>query len=125
VRNEQPIASEGELAILQLLWERGPLTARSIREALYPQGTTSQHGTVQKLLQRLEDKALIERDRSQFVHLFRPTLTRDQYAGGQLESLAEKITEGSLVPFLIHIVENKRVSAKELKAIRALLGKGD
>lgn len=124
MRNEQPVASEGELAILQLLWERGALTARSIREALYPEGTVSQHGTVQKLLQRLEEKALVERDRSQFVHLFRPTLSRDQYAGRQLESLAEKLTDGSLVPFLMHIVENRRVSARELKAVRDLLNKG-
>lgn len=123
--NEQPVASEGELAILQLLWEQGALTARSIREALYPKGTASQHGTVQKLLQRLEDKALVERDRTQFVHLFRPTLTRDQYAGRQLETLADKITDGSLVPFLMHIVENRRVSARELKAIRDLLNSGE
>ncbi len=114
-------ASEAELAILQLLWERGPQTARSIREAVYPAGTASQHGTVQKLLQRLEDKSLVERDRSQFVHVFRPTLTRSQYAGQQLETLAEQLTDGSLVPFLMHIVENRKLPARERKAIRDLL----
>jgi BlaI family transcriptional regulator, penicillinase repressor len=117
----QGAVSETELAILQLLWDRGPLTARALREVLYPEGTTSQHGTVQKLLQRLEHKGFVERDRSEFVHRFRPTLSRSEYAGRQLESLAEKLTEGSLVPFVLHFVEGKKISARERKAIRDLL----
>jgi len=42
-----------------------------------------------------------------------------------LESLAEKLTDGSLVPFLTHIVDNRRVSARESKAIRDLLRRGE
>jgi predicted transcriptional regulator len=119
-------ASEAELAVMRLLWDRGEMTARAIREALYPEGTTSQlgtsqHGTVQKLLQRLEEKGFVRRDRGAFVHVFRPLVSRDEYAGQQLESLAEKLTDGSLVPFLTHLVAAKKLSAKERKAIRDLL----
>jgi len=121
VSTQPQSASEAELAILQMLWDQGSLTARAIRDALYPAGTASQHGTVQKLLQRLEEKRLIERDRSQFVHVFRASVTRSEYAGRQLEQLAEKLTDGSLVPFLTHLVEARRLSARERKAIRDLL----
>jgi len=121
VSTQPQSASEAELAILQMLWDQGSLTARAIRDALYPAGTASQHGTVQKLLQRLEEKRLIERNRSQFVHVFRASVTRSEYAGRQLEQLAEKLTDGSLVPFLTHLVEARRLSARERKAIRDLL----
>lgn len=118
---EKLAASDAELAILRLLWEDELLTAREIREVLYPNGTSSDHGTVQKLLQRLEHKKLISRDSSSFVHLFRAKVTRSEMAGQQLETLAEKLTEGSLVPFIIHAVSSRKLTPKERKEIRKLL----
>ena len=55
--------ANAELAVMELLWEEDRLTARQIRAALYPDATRAQHGTVQKLLQRLEEKWFVERDR--------------------------------------------------------------
>jgi BlaI family penicillinase repressor len=114
-------ASDAELAILRLLWKDESLTAREIREVLYPIGTSSDHGTVQKLLQRLESKKLISRDSSSFVHVFRAKVTRSEMAGQQLETLAEKLTEGSLVPFIMHAVGSKKLTSQERKEIRQLL----
>ena len=114
-------ASDAELAILRLLWEDEPLTAREIREMLYPNGTSSDNGTVQKLLQRLEKKKLIARDSSSFAHIFRAKVTRSEMAGQQLETLAEKLTEGSLVPFIMHAVGSKSLTPKERKEIRQML----
>ena len=118
---KSPPLAAAELAVMQLLWERGQLTARQIREQLYPENTPSNHGTVQKLLQRLEQKSFVDRDRSQFVHLFRATVERHAYAGEQLESLAEKLTDGSLVPFLTHLLDARKISADERREIRELL----
>ena len=66
---------------MELLWQNEHLTARDIRERLYPDATKAQHGTVQRLLQRLEDKGYVERDRSLFVHLFSAAISRQAYAG--------------------------------------------
>lgn len=114
-------ATDAELAILRLLWQREPLTAREIREALYPKGTPSDHGTVQKLLARLEEKKLIARDRTGFAHLFRSKISQSEFVGGQLEALAEKLTEGSIAPLIMHAVESEKLSAEERRAIRKLL----
>ena len=115
-----PLANS-ELAIMDLLWDHEQLTAREIRERLYSNATKAQHGTVQKLLQRLEEKHFIQRDRSQFVHRFKANVSREQYAGSQLEDLAAKLTSGSLTPLITHLVESKRISAKELEEIRTIL----
>lgn len=114
-------ASDAELAVLRLLWEHESLRAREIREVLYPGGTPSDHGTVQKLLQRLENKKLIDRDNSSFVHVFRAKVSRSEMAGQQLESLAAKLTEGSLVPFIMHAVGSRKLTAQERREIRRLL----
>jgi predicted transcriptional regulator len=115
-----PIAN-AEMAVMNLLWESDRLTAREIREKLYPDAGKAQHGTVQRLLQRLEDKGYVERDRSLPVHFFSAALSRQTYAGMQLESLAETLTAGSFAPLITHLVEQKKISREEIDRIRAIL----
>jgi BlaI family transcriptional regulator, penicillinase repressor len=116
-----PYATDAELAILKLLWEREPLTAREIREQLYPDGSPSDQATVQKLVQRLEQKKLVSRDRRSFAHSFRSATTREELAGNQLEALAKKLTDGSMVPFILHAVSAKKLTSDERMEIRRLL----
>lgn len=118
-----PLAN-AELAVMDLLWEGRGLTARQIRERLYPDASKAQHGTVQRLLQRLEDKGYVERDRWLPVHVFSAKVSREAYAGGQLESLADKLTGGSLAPLITHLVEHKKISPAEIKRLRAVLDGG-
>ncbi|MEM7308431.1 MAG: BlaI/MecI/CopY family transcriptional regulator [Planctomycetota bacterium] len=115
-----PLAN-AELAVMELLWIQDRLTSRAIRERLYPEATKAQHGTVQKLLQRLEEKGYIHRDRTLAVHLFSAAVSREAYAGGQLESLADKLTGGSLAPLLTHLIEERRLPADELRRLREIL----
>ncbi len=123
--NHPPLAN-AELAVMDLLWQNGQLTARQIREELYPDASKAQHGTVQRLLQRLEDKGFVVRDRGLSVHLFSPAVSRQAYAGRQLEMLASKLTSGSFAPLITHLVEEKKISRDEIDRIRAILdGEGE
>ena len=121
---KQPPLANAELAIMDLLWQQDRMTARQIREKLYSDETKAQHGTVQRLLQRLEDKGYIHRDRSLNVHFFSAIIDRQTYAGSQLESLASKLTDGSLAPLITHLVEEKKLSRDDLVQIRAILDEG-
>lgn len=115
-----PLAN-AELAVMELLWDEGPLTARHIRERLYPGAPKAQHGTVQRLLQRLEAKGFVERDRELPIYLFHAAVTREEYASSQLESLARRLTGGSLAPLVTHLVEQKRISRAEIERLRQIL----
>ena len=118
---KQPPLANAELAIMNLLWREDRLTARQIREQLYPDAAKSQHGTVQRLLQRLEDKGYVERDRDLPVHFFSAVISRQAYACSQLESLAARLTGGSLAPLITHLVEAKRLSREHIDRLRAIL----
>ena len=118
---KQPPLANAELSVMNLLWQNDHLTARQIREQLYPDTTKAQHGTVQRLLQRLEDKGYVMRDRSLSVHLFSTAISRQTYAGRQLESLANKLTAGSFAPLITHLVETRKISHDEINRIRAIL----
>ena len=118
---KRPTLANAELAVMDLLWRNDCLTARQIREQLYPDANKAQHGTVQRLLQRLEEKGYVERDRALPVHLFYAVVSRQAYAGSQLESLADTLTAGSFAPLITHLVEQKKISRAEIERIRAVL----
>ena len=72
-----PDVTDAELAVLQTLWERGTATIRQITEILYPEGTTAQYGTVQKLLERLETKGYVAQEGGSGALTFHATVSRD------------------------------------------------
>jgi predicted transcriptional regulator len=120
----QPV-TDAELEVMKLIWDHQPVSSGLIRKQLYPAGSASDHATVQKLLQRLEAKGVIERDRSSSPHTFRALVSCGDLAGQQLDALAEKLTDGSLVPFILHAIGRKRLSAEERAAILELLRRGN
>ena len=113
--------ANAELAVMNLLWQNNRLTARQIREELYADAAKTQHGTVQRLLQRLEDKGYVQRDRSLSVHFFSSAISRQTYTCSQLESLATKLTGGSFAPLITHLVEGKKLSREDIIRLRAIL----
>jgi BlaI family penicillinase repressor len=114
--------TDTELDLLKVLWSDQPLTARAISGRLYGEANASAIGTVQKLIQRLEEKNLVARDRREPVHRFSTRVTREAVAGMQLQELAEKLSDGSLSPFILHLVQAEQLSKKEKQALRRLLG---
>ena len=124
--------TERELAVLQALWEAGPATIRRLTDLLYPGGAAAQYATVQKLLDRLETKGCVRRDRAGAAHHFSAALGRDELIGRRLRDVAEKLCGGSLTPLLTHLVRTKRLTANERRELRSLIddldkgkGKGD
>jgi BlaI family transcriptional regulator, penicillinase repressor len=113
--------TDAELAVLQQLWDRGAATIRQLTEAIYPEGTPSLYGTVQKLLERLEAKGCVTRDRDTWPHVFRAIISRDELIGLRLRVMAEKLCGGSLTPLLTHLVEGERLTAQQRQALRARL----
>ena len=117
--------TEAELAVLRVLWERPSATIRQLTDVLYSGGSAAQYATVQKLLDRMEAKGYIARDRSQFVHQFTAALDRDELIGQRLRALAETLCDGSLTPLMTHLVRARRLTAAERDALRAIIEDGE
>ena len=121
----QADVTDAELALLQALWDHGPATIRQLVERVYHQSGTSVYGTVQKLLDRLEAKGCVARDRGGPVHVFRAAIDRDELIGRRLRAVADSLCGGSLSPLLTHLVEGRGLSEKERRELRALVDKLD
>src|SRR5262249_48040527 len=113
--------TDAELAVLQALWNNSPATTRELADKLYPGGKAAHFSTVQKLLERLEDKEYVRRERGDGPQVFVPTVSRDELLGRWLETVAEKLCRGSLTPLLTHLVRANRLSTRDYHALRELI----
>jgi predicted transcriptional regulator len=113
--------TDAELAVLQVLWTQGQATIRQITSSLYGEGTTSEYATVQKLLERLERKECVRRDRSGFAHTFAASVSRTDLIDSRLQEVADKLTEGSWTPLLMHLVEAGRFSDADRERLRRII----
>src|SRR6266700_6046752 len=113
--------TERELAVLQALWDGGPATIRRLTDLLYPRGGAAHYATVQKLLDRLEAKDCVRRNREASAHTFSAAIGRDELIGRRLRDMAEKLCGGSLTPLLTHLMRTKRLTADERRELRSLI----
>lgn len=113
--------TDAELAVMQALWEQGPATIRALTDVIYPEGGAAQYATVQKLLERLEAKECVRRDRRASVHVFAAAVDRDELIGRRLRAVADKLCGGSLTPLLTNLVRARPLSARERRELRALM----
>jgi len=114
--------TDKELEVLQVLWDRGEANRRQLTDALYHQGGPAQYATVQKLLERLEDKGLVRHTRSgDGVLSFRAAVGREDFISRRLLDMAEKLYGGSLTPLLMNLVRARPLEAGELQELRDLV----
>jgi predicted transcriptional regulator len=113
--------TDAELGVLQALWDHGPAPIRKLTAVLYRSAGVSQYATVQKLLERLEAKGYIERDRTANIHVFSAAVAKDELIGRRLQSLAEQLCGGSLTPLLSHLLQSRPLSAEERTSLRTLI----
>ncbi len=113
--------TDAELAVLKDLWDHGRATIRQLTDRLYPGGGVAQYATVQKLLDRLEAKGCVTREKQGRTNLFAATAQRDDLIRGQLQEAAAKLCDGSLTPLLTNLVSDAALSRQEITQLRLLL----
>ena len=113
--------TDAEFAVIEPLWDGGPQTIRQITALLYPAQSTSDYATVQKLLERLETKECVVRDRSESPHVFRAVVAREDLIDDHLQQIADRLCEGSLVPVLNQLVRRMSLSKGQRAQLQKLL----
>ncbi len=113
--------TDTELSILEVLWEAESASIGEITERLYGKRTTARYATVQKLLERLEAKNCVRRNRKDFAHRFSATVAREDLIGHRLQEVAEKLCDGSFTPLLLHLVEATKLSPKDRQRFLELI----
>ncbi|PYT50528.1 MAG: transcriptional regulator [Acidobacteria bacterium] len=117
---QKPTASE--LEILRVLWAQGPSTVREVYEALREQKSLG-YTTVLKLLQIMTAKGTVRRNEEQRAHVYEACQPAEETKRQLVGDVLHRVFEGSASELMIHALEGRRTSKKELDELRRLLDK--
>jgi predicted transcriptional regulator len=121
-RKAKPTSSE--LEILDVLWEKKSATVREIYEVINARRPTA-YTTVLKLLQIMDEKELVERDKQAKAHIYRARRPQAETQKSLVSDLLEKAFRGSALKLVQHVLETKPASAEELAEIRRLINEAE
>ena len=122
VARKSPKPTDAELAILQVLWQRGPRTVREVYEQIKPTRGVG-YTTVLKFLQLMHEKGLVRRDESRRTHIYRASLSRARAQRQLVKDMLEKAFGGSAAQLAVRALSTGNASAEERAEIRKLLDK--
>ena len=110
--------TDAELAILRVLWARGPSTVRQVAEEM---GRESSYTTVLKLLQIMTEKRLVRRDESSRTHVYEPALSQDQTERQLVSDLLDRVFDGSAAKLVLQALAATKTTPEELDEIKRLI----
>ena len=116
-----PNPTEGELAILRVLWSRKtPMTVRAVHEVL-SRGKDTAYTTVLKMLTIMAEKRLVHRDESERSHTYRPMHDESVVQASLLKDLVRRAFSGSALTLVQRALDDETASAEDLEAISKLI----
>ncbi len=111
--------TEAEMAILAVLWEKGPSTVRDVHDALAERNTG--YTTVLKLMQIMAEKGLCARDESRKSHVYRPLVDAGRTRRRLVADFIDRVFAGSAAQLVESALGSEPASKEELDALRRLL----
>ena len=119
-KNRLARPTDAELAILRVLWQRGPSTVRDVWERLTASQKTG-YTTILKLLQIMFEKGLVKRDATERSHVYQAAVSEDQTQRQVIGHLLERLFSGSAPRLVMQALAVKKASRAVLAEIRKLL----
>ena len=121
-RRKIPRPTERELAILNVLWRRGPSTVRQVNEEICRDQATG-YTTTLKLMQIMTEKGLVVRDESQRTHIYHAKFSQEKTQHQLVRDLLDRAFAGSAEKLIMRALSAKNISTEEVLKIRQVLDK--
>jgi BlaI family transcriptional regulator, penicillinase repressor len=116
-----PRISETEWEIMNIVWDKAPISAAEIIEGLQATDASWHPRTAKTLLSRLVRKGALGFKKAGRGYLYEPLVRRIACLEAESDSFLGRLFGGSLKPMLAHMVERRKLSAKEIEELREIL----
>ncbi len=120
-KSKGPRLSAGEMEILQMLWRQGSVALSEAQAAL---GRAIGYTTMQTRLNRLVEKGVVTRSADRPAR-YTAAVAPEQVSAGHLDLLLERVSGGSIVPLVAHLVRDRALSSAEIAELKQLIGEAD
>ena len=119
---QPPRPTDAELAILRVLWERGPSNVREVLNAMNAASPEPRaYTTVLRFLQIMTEKGLVVRSDGERTHVYSPKVPAERTQRQMVRDLMDRVFGGSVQELVLQALGSGKVSAAELREIKKLL----
>jgi len=109
-----------ELEIMKIVWGKGQATVRDVYEALLERRKIA-YTTVMTMMRVLERKGHLQTSREERAYMYRPTRPERQVVRSMVREFVDRVFNGSAKPLLVHLLEDRRLSKRELEELERLV----
>lgn len=113
--------TERELEALKVLWDLSEATVRQVADALSSPEEPLAYTTVLSLLQVMEQKGLVDHRREGKAYTYLPLVERQKTFRHLAKGFLDRVFDGAVDEYLVHALDAKRLSAKELDQLEAMI----
>ena len=107
---------------MKVVWDRGSVTVRDVYEALLEKRKVA-YTTVMTMMNILEQKGHLGKAQEERAYIYSSTKPRNQVLRGMVREFVNRVFNGSAEPLLLHLVEDRKLSEKDIDEIRTLIRK--
>jgi BlaI family transcriptional regulator, penicillinase repressor len=119
-RKRFPRISAGDMEILSMLWEHGPLTLPEAYERFGQYGRPVAYTTMQTRLNRLSAKGAVRRSAERPAR-YEAAVKPEEVSGRQIDMLLRRVTGGKVVPLVSHLLSGSTLSREEIEELKRLI----
>jgi predicted transcriptional regulator len=112
--------TEQELEIMKIVWAREVATVRDVYEALLERRKIA-YTTVMTMMKILEQKKYLLKTQEDRAYIYRPAKPKNQVIKGMVREFVNRVFNGSAEPLLVHLIEDRRLSQKDLEEITNMI----
>jgi BlaI family penicillinase repressor len=115
-----PQISDAEWSVMKVVWKQAPITAKQVVVALETQ-TTWKPKTIHTLLSRLVQKGALGYEKRGREYVFEPLVDAAHCVREASRSFIRRVFDGELAPLLACMLEDGKLSDKEVAELRRIL----
>jgi len=114
--------TEGELRLMDVIWEKGRATVAEVAEGL-PKELDLAYNTVLTTLRILEDKGYLKHTKSKEgrAFVYRAVVSREQASRSAVRHLLRRFFGNSAEALVLNLLEDEKLGEEELARVRELL----
>jgi BlaI family penicillinase repressor len=114
--------SEGQWAIMKVVWELQPCAAPTVQEALLKSRKWA-YSTVRTLMDRMVPQGLLTTEKIRNLTLYRAAITPEEAQRRELLYTLKNAFNGALTPMVQCLLENHDVTADQLAELEKFIQK--
>ena len=122
MRTKSGTLTDQELEIMKVIWETDSVRVRNVYEKLRAKRKIA-YTTVMTMMNILEQKGHLTKSDGERAYQYRSTRSRKKVLRDMVREFVNRVFNGSADPLLVHLVEDKKLSGKDLAEIRGMIRK--